>query len=100
LNLSVFLLELALHFEIDLSFALDTLLFHITDHTLVHCLLQGSARSSPRNSKMLADGFIGHLLVVDEVNDTNRAQDGTGERCLCFGRHDDIEFCCYTRGAQ
>jgi hypothetical protein len=49
---------------------------------------------------MLADGFIGHLLVVDEVNDTNRAQDGTGERCLCFGRHDDIEFCCYTRGAQ
>ena len=39
LNLAVFLLELALHFEIDLSFALDTLLLHIADHTLMHCLL-------------------------------------------------------------
>ena len=43
LNLAVFLLELALHFEIDLSFALDALLLHITDHTLVHCLCRGSA---------------------------------------------------------
>ena len=39
LNLAVLLLELALHFEIDLSFALDTLLLHIADHTLMHCLL-------------------------------------------------------------
>jgi hypothetical protein len=49
---------------------------------------------------MSAYGFIGNLLVVDEVNDTNRAQDGTGERCLCFGRHGDIEVCCCTAGAQ
>lgn len=39
LDLAVFFLELTLHFEIDLSFALDTLLLHITDHTLMHCLM-------------------------------------------------------------
>lgn len=36
---------------------------------------------------MMTYGFIGNLLVVNEVNNTNRAQDGTGERCLRFGRH-------------
>lgn len=72
LNLAVFLLQLALHFEIDLSFAFDTLLLHITDHTLMHCLRQGSARKSRSNSKMLTYGFIGHLLVVNEVNNTDR----------------------------
>lgn len=100
LNLAVFLLELALHFEIDLSFALDTLLLHVADHALMHCLYRGSVRDSPINSKMFAYGFVGHLLVVDEVNDTNRAQDGTGERCLCFGRHGDFKFFYCTREEQ
>jgi hypothetical protein len=43
LNFAVFLLELALHFEVDLSFALDSLLLHIADHALMHCLGRGSA---------------------------------------------------------
>jgi hypothetical protein len=43
LNLPVFFLKLALHFEIDLSFALDTLLFHVTDHALMHGLSRRSA---------------------------------------------------------
>jgi hypothetical protein len=33
---------LPLHFKVDLSFTLDTLLFHIADHTLVHCLYRES----------------------------------------------------------
>lgn len=73
LNLAVFLLQLALHFEIDLSFAFDTLLLHITDHTLMHCLCRPSAQNSPTSkSRMLTYGFIGHLLVVNEVNNTDR----------------------------
>lgn len=46
---------------------------------------------------MLTYGFIGHLLVVHEVNDANRTQDGTGERCLRFGRHGDFAVVYYTR---
>ena len=92
LNLAVLLLQLALHFEIDLSFAFDTLLLHITDHTLMHCLCRRSAQNSPTStSKMLTYGFISHLLVVDEVNNTDRTQDRTGERCLRFGRHRDFK---------
>jgi hypothetical protein len=38
LDLPVLLLKLALHLEVDLTFALDALLLHVTDHTLVHSL--------------------------------------------------------------
>jgi hypothetical protein len=38
LDLPVLLLKLALHLEVDLTFTLDALLLHITDHTLVHSL--------------------------------------------------------------
>jgi hypothetical protein len=43
LNLPVFLLKLALHLKVDLSFALDTLLFHVTDYALMHGLGRQSA---------------------------------------------------------
>jgi hypothetical protein len=46
---------------------------------------------------MLTYGFIGHLLVVHEVNNANRTQDGTGEGCLRFGRHSDFEVVFSTR---
>lgn len=49
---------------------------------------------------MLAYSFVGDLLVVNEVNDTNRSQDGTGKRCLRFGRHGDFEFVYCMRGSQ
>ena len=38
LHFPVFLLQLPLHLEIELSFSLYTLLLHITDNTLVHRL--------------------------------------------------------------
>lgn len=38
LHFPVFLLQLALHLKIDLSFALDALLLHVADHTLMHRL--------------------------------------------------------------
>jgi len=41
---------------------------------------------------MLAYGFVGHLLVVNEVDDANRTQDSTGECCLRFGRHVGTEI--------
>jgi hypothetical protein len=41
LHLAVFFLQLSLHFEISLSFSLDTLLFHISYDALVHCLSGG-----------------------------------------------------------
>jgi len=41
---------------------------------------------------MWAYSFVGNLLVVNEVDDTNRTQNGTGKRCLCFGRHGDLNL--------
>jgi hypothetical protein len=61
------------------------LLFHIADHALVHCLDRGSVLKSLKNSEVLTYSFIGHLLVVNEVNDANRTQDSTSKCCLRFG---------------
>jgi hypothetical protein len=49
---------------------------------------------------MLAYGFVGHLLVVNEVNDTNRTQNGTCECCLRFGGHGAFEVVRYSREEQ
>ena len=38
LHFPVLFLQLPLHFEIDLPFALDSLLLHVADHTLMHGL--------------------------------------------------------------
>jgi len=75
----VFLLKLALHFEIDLTFALEALLLHVTDHTLVHslCRLSVTLFVIPLLTKGRTHGFVGDLLVVDEVHDSNGSQDGT-----------------------
>lgn len=85
LDLPVFFFELALHFEVHLTLALDTLLFHVANYTLVHSLyLQSVNGSIMFSSSPMPYGFIRYLLVMDEVDDANRTQDGTRKRCLCF----------------
>lgn len=89
LDLAVFFLELALHFEVHLTLALDTLLFHVADHTLVHSLyLQSVNGRIVFSSSRRSYGFIRYLLVMDEVDDANRTQDGTRQCCFCFCGHD------------
>jgi hypothetical protein len=94
LDLPVLLLKLALHLEVDLTFTFDALLLHVTDHTLVHSLYRLSITLFTISSRIRVRGstygFVGDLLGVDEVHDSNGSHDGGCKCCLCFGRHTDF----------
>ena len=49
LNLPVLLFHMTLHFEVELPFALDSLLLHIPDHALMHGLSRVSDMKETRS---------------------------------------------------
>lgn len=65
LHFPVLLLQLALHLKIDLSFALDALLLHVADHTLMHRL--SSIVSVVPTERFRSWGLqLGQASAVDE----------------------------------
>lgn len=81
LCLFVFLLQLALHFEISLSLAFDSLLFYIADHACMHSLEPVSDASCRRGSAWTYRFFC-CLSPMNKCDDTDRSKDGTRERDL------------------